>query len=197
MINKLSFRLAEKLLSNGSITENERELYIYSFFILLTQTLYLVLACFFGIIFGCLGESLIFFIAFMFIRKYAGGYHAKTETRCEILSALSIAGCIWLIKISKSYDLCTALLCTALICTVIILISAPLDTPEKPLSKKEFDRFKLITRIVLTVILTLITVSFYFNIRFLFVPCSVSLILEGILLISGNIKKLIQTHADI
>ena len=185
MINKISFRLAEKLLSNGSI---------YSFFILLTQTLYFALASFFGIIFGCFGESLIFFTAFMFIRKYAGGYHAKTETRCEILSALSIAGCIWLIKMSKSYNLCTILLCIALICAVVIITSAPLDTPEKPLSKKEFDRFKLITRIILTVILMLITVSFYFNIQFLFVPCSVSLILEGILLISGKIKKRIQSH---
>lgn len=194
MINKISFRLAEKLLSNGSITENERELYIYSFFILLTQTLYFALACFFGVIFGCFGESLIFFTAFMFIRKYAGGYHAKTETRCEILSALSIAGCIWLIKMSKSYNLFTILLCAALICAVVIITSAPLDTPEKPLSKKEFDRFKLIIRIILTVILILITVSFYFNIQFLFVPCSVSLILEGILLISGNIKKYIQSH---
>lgn len=194
MINKISFRLAEKLLSNGSITENERELYIYSFFILLTQTLYFALACFFGVIFGCFGESLIFFTAFMFIRKYAGGYHAKTETRCEILSALSIAGCIWLIKMSKNCNLFTILLCAALICAVVIITSAPLDTPEKPLSKKEFDRFKLITRIILTVILILITVSFYFNIQFLFVPCSVSLILEGILLISGRIKKYIQSH---
>lgn len=90
MINNLAKRFADRLLENGSIPEDEQELYIYGLFMLLSSLMYLILACFLGCILGCVLESIIFYIAFQFIRRYAGGYHASTETRCEILSTLSI-----------------------------------------------------------------------------------------------------------
>ena len=100
----------DKLLVNGTITEDEQELYIYGFFMLLSQLMYLILACIFGLILGCVLESLIFYITFQFIRRYAGGYHASTETICEILSTLSILVCIVVIRLSKAYDIQTVLL---------------------------------------------------------------------------------------
>lgn len=100
MLNNLAKHLADKLLLIGSITKDERELYIYGFFMLLSNLMYLILACFFGLILGCLVESIIFYIAFQLIRRYAGGYHASTETRCEILSTFFIVVCIVTIKLA-------------------------------------------------------------------------------------------------
>ena len=90
MINKLAVKLAENLLIKQSIKEEERELYIYGFFMLLSHLMYFILASFFGLLFGIFGESIIFYVLFQFIRRNAGGYHAATETRCEILSTLLI-----------------------------------------------------------------------------------------------------------
>ena len=109
MINNLSVRLTKILLDKGSITEDERDLYIYGFFMLLSQLMYFILACIFGLLFQCFLDSIIFYIAFQFIRRYAGGYHASTETRCEILSSLSILGSIGIVKLSLIYDFQTAL----------------------------------------------------------------------------------------
>ena len=145
MINNLSALLTDKLLAKGSITEDERELYIYGFFMLLSHIMYFVLACIFGILFKCFIESIIFYIAFQFIRRYAGGYHAATETRCEILSTLSIFASTGIIKLSKIHDFKTILLIITLISVVIIFILCPLDTPEKPLSDKEFKYFRKIS----------------------------------------------------
>ena len=39
-----------------------------------------------GCIFQVFFQSIIFLVCFIVLRKYAGGYHAKTETRCDILS---------------------------------------------------------------------------------------------------------------
>ena len=192
MINNLSVLLTDKLLAKGSITEDERELYIYGFFMLLSHIMYFVLACIFGILFKCFIESIIFYIAFQFIRRYAGGYHAATETRCEILSTLSIIASIGIIKLSKIYDFKTTLLIITLISMVIIFILCPLDTPEKPLTEKEFKYFRKISWIILLVISIAIIVSYFFKFNLLFAPCCISLILESILLIAGKIKKIME-----
>lgn len=192
MINNLSALLTDKLLAKGSITEDERELYIYGFFMLLSYIMYFVLACIFGILFKCFIESIIFYIAFQFIRRYAGGYHAATETRCEILSTLSIIASIGIIKLSKIYDFKTILLIITLISVVIIFILCPLDTPEKPLTEKEFKYFRKISWIILLVISIAIIVSYFFKFDLLFAPCCISLILESILIIAGKIKKIMK-----
>lgn len=192
MINNLSTRLTDKLLSKGSITEDERELYIYGLFMLISQLMYLVLACIFGLLFECFIESIVFYIAFQFIRRYAGGYHAATETRCEILSTLSIVVSIGIIKLSKIYDFKTILLFITLMSMVLIFFLCPLDTPEKPLSEKEFKCFRKISWIILLVISSIIIVSYFFKFNILFTPCCVSLILESVLLVAGKIKRVHQ-----
>lgn len=192
MINNLSVRLTDKLLTKGIIIEDERELYIYGFFMLLSHLMYLVLACIFGLLFKCFIESIVYYVAFQFIRKYAGGYHAATETRCEILSTLSIIVSIGVIKLSKIYDIKTIFLLVTLISMVLIFCLCPLDTPEKPLSKKEFKYFRKISWIILLVISSVIIVSYFFKFKILFTPCCVSLVLESVLLVAGKIKRVHQ-----
>lgn len=192
MINNLSAQLTNRLISKGTISENEQELYCYGFFMLLSQLLYFILAAVFGLILGCFFESVIFYIAFQFIRRYAGGYHAKTETRCEIMSALSITACIVVIRMSTTYNFNIVILCLAAVATIFIAVLSPLDTPEKPLSEKEFRYFRKISWIILFVLTTAIVISYFVGFSVVFVSCSMSLILESILLIAGKIKKSIQ-----
>ena len=180
------------LLKQCDILDDEQELYQYGFFILLSQILYLTIAITIGAIIGIVFESIVFYTAFQFIRRYAGGYHAATETRCEILSTLSIIASIGIIKLSKIYDFKTILLFITLISMVLIFFLCPLDTPEKPLSEKEFKYFRKISWIILLVISSIIIVSYFFKFNILFTPCCVSLILESILLVAGKIKRVHQ-----
>lgn len=189
MISKLSNYLTEKLLSNGTIIDEDKELYIYGLFMLLSQLMFFIIACIFGLILGCVLESIIFYIAFQFIRRYAGGYHASTETRCEILSTLSILACIVVIKLSKTYDFQTVLLLITILSAVCIFVFCPLDTPEKPLSDKEFKYFRKVSWIILFVIIVAIIISYVFKFQMVTVPCCLSLILESILLAAGKIKR--------
>ncbi|MDE6658934.1 MAG: accessory gene regulator B family protein [Eubacterium sp.] len=194
MINKLSKVFTDKLLVNGTITEEQQELYIYGFFMLLSQLMYLILACIFGLTLGCAFESIIFYIAFQFIRRYSGGYHASTETRCEILSILSILACIIVIRLSRTYDIQTVLLVISAASAVCIFCLSPLDTPEKPLSDKEFKYFRKISWLILLVIVVAIIVSYIFKFQIITVPCCLSLILESILLVTGIIKRMSQKN---
>lgn len=189
MINKISSKIVEILIKHSLVENEDKELYLYGFFILLSQILYFIIVITIGILFKVIFESIIFYITFQFIRRYAGGYHAKTETRCEILSTLSILCCIVLIKLSKMYDIRIALLSISLVFAALIFILCPLDTPEKPLSDKEYKYFRKISWVVLSLIIIGIIVSFYFKFNVVFAPCCASLILEGILIGTGQIKK--------
>lgn len=193
MINNLAKRFADRLLANGSISEDEQELYIYGLFMMLSSLMYLILACFLGCILGCVLESIIFYITFQFIRRYAGGYHASTETRCEIMSTLSILACIVVIRLSKTYDFQFALLILSAVSALCIAVLCPLDTPEKPLSEKEFKYFRKISWLILSVISLVVTISYFVRLKWLqifFAPCCLSLILESLLLTAGKVKKL-------
>ncbi len=194
MISKLSTRLTEKLLSNGTISDEDKELYIYGLFMLLSQLMFFIIACIFGLVLSCILESIIFYIAFQFIRKYAGGYHAATETRCEILSSFSILACIAVIRLSKTYDFQTILLSISAVSAVCIFVFCPLDTPEKPLTDKEFRYFRKISWIILLVISIAVIVSYIFKFQMVLVPCCLSLILESVLLVAGKMKKVSQNN---
>lgn len=194
MINNLAKRFSDRLLANGNISEDEQELYIYGLFMMLSSLMYLILACFLGCMLGCVLESIIFYIAFQFIRRYAGGYHASTETRCEVMSTLSILACIIVIRLSKTYNFQFALLIISAVSAVCIAILCPLDTPEKPLSEKELKYFRKISWLILSTIALAEIISYFVQLKWLqifFTPCCLSLILESLLLVLGKLKKLI------
>lgn len=190
MISKLSAYLTEKLLSNGTIGDEDKELYIYGLFMLLSQLMFFIIACIFGLVLNCIFESIIFYIAFQFMRKFAGGYHASTETRCEILSTLSILACIVVIRLSRTYDFQTVLLIISAISAVCIFVFCPLDTPEKPLSDKEFRYFRKISWLILFVIVITVIVSYVFKFQTVIAPCCLSLILESVLIVAGKVKRI-------
>ncbi len=191
MISKISLRIARILIKHSAIENEDEELYTYGFFILLSQILYFVITVAIGIVFNIIIESIVFYIAFLFIRKYAGGYHASTEARCEILTSLSIVVCLFVIKLSEIYNIQIPLLIISYLSAVCIFALCPLDTPEKPLNEKERKHFRLISRIILFIICILITISFCFKLSFAFTALCMSLILESVLLSSGKIKKYI------
>lgn len=192
MISKLSKKIVKCFVKQSNISDDEQELYQYGFFILFSQILYFIIALIIGILCEVILESIIFYIAFQFIRRYAGGYHASTETRCEVLSTLSILACIIAIKLSKTYDFQTVLLLITILSAVCIFVFCPLDTPEKPLSEKEYKYFRKVSWLILFVIATAIIVSYVFKFQMVTVPCCLSLILESILLAAGKIKRVSQ-----
>lgn len=190
MINKLSEYLIRAMLSKGYITDDEKEIYVYGLFMMISQVLLFVLTSVFGIILNCFIEAIIFYITFQIIRKYAGGYHATTETRCEILSAISVLICVLVIRISNVYGFYNILLICTSMSIVAIFILCPLDTPEKPLTKKEKIHFRKKSWIILIAISTIIGIATYFKINALIYPCCISLVLEGILILFGKIKQI-------
>lgn len=196
MLSKLSLLIAERFVKNNKTSYDEIEIYQYGFFVLISEFVFLLISLVLGLLFNALIQSLILYFSFFIIRKYAGGYHASTETRCEIFTTLSILACAVVIRISQTHDFRIALLIIAIISAVLIGMLCPLDTPEKPLSEKEFKYFRKISWIILFVIVSLIVLSYCFKIKLAFVPLCMSLILESVLLIGGKIKNIVLKRKE-
>ena len=188
MIGNLSSKIVEKLIGLSIISDTEQELYVYGFFVLLSHILFLAITVIFGILLDIVLASVIFYIAFQFIRRYAGGIHASSELKCELATTLSIFLCLLCIKVCMQYNAELLILFPTLAASFLVFFLCPLDTPEKPLTQKEKSHFRKVSRIVLFLILLVIAVSFCLKFKILMYPCSLSLILESILLVFGKIK---------
>ena len=197
MIGNLSAKIVKKLVDLSVISDTEQELYTYGFFILISHIMYLVIALIFGSLLGIVLESAVFYISFQFIRRYAGGIHASTETKCEITSTLAIMLSIMVIKISYFYSITNAVLTAAALSAIVIFALCPLDTPEKPLSTEEHKHFRKISLIILFIIVLVIAVSYAFKFKITLISSCMSLVLESILLVAGKIKKLINKEDTI
>lgn len=189
MINKLSITAAKKFIKLPDTQYDKIEIYQYGFFVVFSNLIFFALSLIIGAILKVLLQSLIFYCVFSLLRQFAGGYHAATETRCEILSSFALIGSIGIIKLSSAYDFRFALLLFTLVSSVYIFVLCPLDTPEKPLTEKEFKYFRKISWVILLVITVIIVISYFFKIKTIFAPCCLSLILESLLLIAGKLKK--------
>ena len=72
MINKISSKIVEILIKHSLVGNEDKELYSYGFFIFLSQILYFIIVTTIGVLFNIILESIIFYIAFQFISRYAG-----------------------------------------------------------------------------------------------------------------------------
>ena len=76
------------LIQQQAITEEDREIYTYAVdnmvFLLIPLAMVLVI----GGIIHTIRQGIVMIIPFMLLRKFSGGYHAKTLFRCMIISCL-------------------------------------------------------------------------------------------------------------
>lgn len=194
MLNKLGKRLTNTLINNHQIDESERCLYEYGFFILLSNMVYLIITLILGSVFNILIESIVFYITFSLIRRYAGGFHASSEMKCTLITTTSIFLCLLCTKLCETNNIQMPILVLTSIATVLIFALCPLDTPEKPLTKEEYKYFRKISWLILLLIVLTISIGWYFKLEFLIYPCCMGLILESILLVLGKIKRLIKKN---
>ena len=192
MIDKLSDKCVKKLVANGVIDSEDEELYLYGLHIAITQTTFVLYVIFLGITFKCLIESIVLYLAFQTVRKYAGGYHASSPMVCNVISAILLLICIVAMKKLFVIDESILFVLVAIIFSISIIVLSPLDTPEKRLTEQEFIRYKKLSICTTIVLVAFIIVFYIFNIKNVYIPLCFSILLESLLLISGKIKTFIK-----
>lgn len=190
MIYYFAVKIEAYLSKKNYISSDDVGIVAYGLFSIISKVLYGMISITIGKVLNCFIESICFYICFLFIKKYAGGYHAKTEFRCFLLSSLSIGTSILGIYFSKeNFFFMFILLLTAIFSCFFIVMFAPVPSKERPLDKSEAKRYSKITMLRIF-ILVFASLSFYlFSYKNICVSICCSLALEGILLIVGKLKN--------
>lgn len=189
MISKISGIITEKLLTKGCITESDKELYEYGFFLLLSYSFFFSVTIVFGLFFRKLRESILFYISFSILREYAGGYHAKKEITCFISTTCSLLICVALIYWIEKYNLVCAFMGLSIGGAGIVSLMGPLDSQEKSLSCKEKKHYRRKTRIIIAWYVALAVTGYIVKMPGIAVSLSIAVIFEACLLSLGEISS--------
>ena len=139
MINLLVKTSVERLIRKGIIDESERELYCFGANGLYCFLINIITSMAIGALFGMLWQSLLFSAAYIPLRSYVGGYHAKTPGMCYFLSTLLIARVLVVLKyVPFSTD---GMYIDLVVSTAVIFLKAPVESENKPLSARERQEY--------------------------------------------------------
>ena len=181
MIRFISRAVAEWLLKHGAISVNEKELYeysIYSFLFTLTP-LFLVLMV--SIPLNMAVEGILLITPFIFLRKFAGGFHFQTPLPCIIVSTLVLLGCLLENRIILEYGsfIIHTLLVYASIVPICIL--SPIDSENRQLSAKEKSAFHRIAIVRATINAALYSLLLILRTVEIAIPLGTGMILTALL----------------
>lgn len=88
------YRISEQITNDferlNVIRSEDREIYRYGVQQGLNLLLNLLTTAVIGILCGMFWESVVYIAAYMPLRRYAGGFHSKTHTRCYVCSVVMI-----------------------------------------------------------------------------------------------------------
>lgn len=177
---------------------NNFDLYEYAVYIILSSALHIITVITLGLCFNLLVESLVFYFSFIAIRKFAGGYHAKTPVRCYLFSFASniIILCLvkWLSSINTLFIFIFIIF--ELLCVVLILLISPLDTENNPLTGQEKKMYRMLTSIITILIFIISSLCFFKGYRNIgssmicgVVMSALALLMRKIQIINMRIKK--------
>ncbi len=180
----LSKKISAFVCSNDCNDEDERSIIEFGISILLSKLLNLVTEIIVGCLFSMLTETIIFLIAFSFLRSYAGGFHASSSCRCYVSSTATMIIALLFIKYT---DVLAVNYIFILFGAVLCFIFAPVESRNKPLDMTEKIVYRKRVMIILFLIFILLASSYFLHIDMIFRTLSVVLLIEGIMLILGKI----------
>lgn len=135
MFAKLSDTIARSFVARGTISEERFSICRYGIKQLFSVCLNLLTTLCIGMAFGLVWESVLFTAAYIPLRSFAGGFHAKTPVRCYWYSAAMIAIVLALLRFVP-LPLWTAVP-VYMISSILLWLLVPVETSHKPLDELE------------------------------------------------------------
>lgn len=148
MIEKLASGIVAWQIKRQILKPEDKELYCYAFELLINQAFNILIAIVIAIVFDSAAFVFIFLLCYIPLRSFAGGYHAKTNGGCSLVSAVILCFVCWLTpRFPSSWILVTAAV-AAVVSGLAVFCLAPVEDSNKPLDAKEGRRYRVRSRIL-------------------------------------------------
>lgn len=127
------------------ILEADAEAYQYGLELLLSTILNIAVMLGLSIAFGHVWLFIPYIVAFIPLRIFAGGYHAKHHLSCIFLNAIVYLGCLIAINMLSTPVMILACIIESCFSFAMIFQFAPVPAKNKPLSVKEYKRNRYVS----------------------------------------------------
>ena len=188
MFIRLSKRIAKHYCKGESSDENE--LYVFGINQCLNMLLNILTALFIGILSGKVFQILLFMLAYIPLRSYAGGWHSRTPLRCYIFSVIMLI----VVSVGMKYLSLTEWVYYAVlfVAALIVIILSPVEDKNKPLDEIEHRVYKKRAVIIAAAEIAVSVVFKLTGLNSLFVAVVYSFAVLGFMLIIGTIKNALK-----
>jgi accessory gene regulator B len=143
----MSRNIASFFASRGIISQDDIEVYAYSFEILISSVASFIALTVIAIISRTAFLSALYLLGFVPLRLLAGGYHAKSHFRCFLLLMITYSVFLLLISLLPASNEAPSMIISA-ISVVLVIFLAPRPDENKPIADDEAARFKKLSRAV-------------------------------------------------
>jgi len=151
MLSRIATIISERLVSKEIIKKDETSIYIYGLELILSFVFSTVIVLIIGFILNCIFSTIMFLTIFIILRRFTGGFHAKTYAKCQICT-ISISTFVMIASkyITVEYF---SFLTLAFLSYPIIILFAPIKNPHKNLSNKKKKKNKFLSVIFFSIFL--------------------------------------------
>lgn len=147
-MDKYYKKFSQFLIKNGAINVVDKELYEYAIRIISQACISIIASILIGVVFIMVKECVAFLIAFLILRKFSGGIHARNFFCCLISSIVLIIVSLLLIRFFIMRSLSIFFLILMVISIIVIVKLSPIENENKKLSTRETRIFKITSIII-------------------------------------------------
>lgn len=144
MLIQITKYIVKILLHEKIITQEDVEVYEYGCQITLANIINFIIVLVIGLIFKSVIQAGIFYLSFISLRIFCGGYHANSYNKCFCVFGSTCSICILLGHFLEKISLLTFISAGSLILLgVCIYKMAPIENENRPLEEEEKRKFRL------------------------------------------------------
>ncbi|MSS07208.1 hypothetical protein FYJ38_00965 [Clostridium sp. WB02_MRS01] len=191
--DRLSKFILKKLIKRNVIEEKDRQIYLYGLYegIIILENI--IITIFIGFWFGNLIQTFMFLVAYIPLRSYAGGYHAKTEKKCffySVILVLMVQICFWMME-----NMDTRIIVGSFLISIFIVhCYSPVESKNKPLSESEKKCFRRKVENLLMIDTIFSGICILFNSMYIATGILIAATVEAVLLLLARLIYKIHEH---
>lgn len=175
---------------NNIITEQEQELYEYSYETMFARIIGVFTLVAIGFLFNCAFGVIAFCFTFTPIRIYAGGFHARGYAGCYLASVVAFLLIVCVYNVLDVAWVAPLVVVGSMASAIIIFFMSPVADPNKPLDEKESIQYREKARVIIAVevlaIVIMVNITIFNQIIFFM---GAAMTMEAILLIIPYSRK--------
>ena len=185
MMSSMVRRLTDYFVINEIIKDEDRDIYYYGLrqgFLILINSMTIIVI---GLLSNMLWQTTLFLCTYIPLRIYGGGYHAKTEARCYLVSLIMIIVVLLAIKLIPLNVF--VVLSFLGLGSLFIWILAPIEDANKPLDGMEKKVYKNRIRIILALKIVITLLAILLNLNAIALVISTSVLTMSFMLFAARI----------